>query len=97
VGCIAWGSGAWSRDGVRLLLETGADVDATEMNGLTALQVAAIIGQGTVARLLLEFGASIAAEDAFGWTALHRAARGGHMAVVQLLLEKGADIATETV
>ncbi|CAK9100631.1 unnamed protein product [Durusdinium trenchii] len=78
---------------VRLLLEAGADKDAADTDGSTALQFAA--GKGhchlKVVRLLLEAGADKDAADTDGSTALHFAARNGHLKVVQLLREAGAD------
>ncbi|KAH0557050.1 hypothetical protein GP486_005162, partial [Trichoglossum hirsutum] len=77
---------------VRLLLEKGADVTATDGDGMTALHWSACKGgDEAVVLLLLERGADIQAKYSGGGTALHRAARGGHEAVTKLLLAKGAD------
>ena len=78
---------------VRLLLEAGADKDATNGFGGTALCMAAREGHLEVARSLLEAGADkdAATTDVKGTTALFVAAREGHLNVARLLLEAGAD------
>ena len=76
---------------VRLLLEAGADKDAANTDGSTALFFAAQNGHLEVVRLLLEAGADKDAADTDGWTALHIAAQEGHLEVVRLLLEAGID------
>jgi len=77
---------------VELLLAAGADVDAKDEDGWTALHDAAWGGHAAVAELLLAAGADVNAQDNDGWIALHDAARNGHSAVVELLLEAGADV-----
>ncbi|CAK8994200.1 unnamed protein product [Durusdinium trenchii] len=80
---------------VRLLLEAGADKDAADTDGSTALQFAA--GKGhchlKVVRLLLEAGADKDAADTDGCTALGFAAYNGngHLEVVRSLPEAGTD------
>jgi ankyrin repeat protein len=70
---------------VRLLLEKGADVEAKDNNGGTALYRAAGSGHEAMVRLLLEKGADVEAKNNNGWMALYRAAGSRHEAVVQLL------------
>jgi hypothetical protein len=76
----------------RVLLEIGADVNATDADGRTALNVAAGRGHEEVARLLIENGAGINAKDNRERTALHLAAEKRHEAVARLLIGKEADI-----
>ena len=77
----------------KLLLEKGADVEAAQTDGVTALMLAAQGGHEAVAQLLLQHSADVAAARNDGATALMYAALGGHEAVAQLLLQHGADVA----
>jgi ankyrin repeat protein len=70
-----------------LLLDQGADVNATDHFGNTSLHLA--MRYPEVVRLLLERGAQVNARNAFGDTPLHRAV--GDKRVVELLLSAGAD------
>ena len=78
---------------VRLLIEHGAYLEATNPNNDTPLICAAEGNYETIVGYLLESGASVHAEDNFGWTPLHRAMvnRNGDR-VAQMLLTHGADI-----
>src|SRR5437773_1740233 len=76
---------------VRTLLQQGADVNAAQGDGMTALHWAAEHGDQDLAALLLQFGANAAAETRIGrHTPLHVAAKGGHAVVVRMLLEEKA-------
>src|SRR5699024_279691 len=66
---------------VRLLLDNGANVNATNVNQ-TALSYAAEYGHDAIVKLLLDKGADIDATEAFGWTALLHATDNGHEAAV---------------
>ena len=79
-------------DTVKLLLELGADINAKNNYGWTALIYAARWGNTDTVKLLLELGADINAKNNYGWTALIYAARWGNTDTVKLLLELGADI-----
>lgn len=76
---------------VRLLLESGADVNAKNALGQTSLLYASYAGFGRVAKLLVDKGASCRYQDSNGRSPLHYAAREGRPALVELLLGKGAD------
>jgi ankyrin repeat domain-containing protein 50 len=81
---------------VGLLLEKGADVDAKNNYGWTALHWAAMKGYSTVVvALLLKEAIKVDVKDNDGRTALHQAASNGHSAAVRLLVENGAGIATK--
>jgi len=77
---------------VALLLEKGADVDATDDFGTTALIRAADEGHTGSVALLLDRGADVNTTTDSGMTALIRAAEEGHTDTVVVLLEKGADV-----
>jgi len=81
---------------VQTLLEEGADVNAKDTYGFTALMTAAQKGHTEIVKLLLEKGADVNARNTSG-TALCAALRGGHTDIVKLLLEKGADVNAEMI
>jgi len=82
---------------VQTLLAKGADVNAAEGDGLTALHAAAEQGHVEVAELLISAGAELEASTRIGqYTALHLAARRGHGSVVQVLVGAGADVYATT-
>lgn len=69
----------------QLLLENGADVNATQMQGVTALQSAAHRGNLALVQLLVENGADLEMETSEGKTALSFAEEDGHEAVATFL------------
>ncbi len=78
---------------VRVLLKQGADVNAAQGDGMTALHWAAMHGFAEQARMLTFAGARLDAITRNGsYTALHLAARSGRAPVVQVLLDAGADV-----
>ena len=86
-----------ARDGnlarVRELLAAGADVDAPDHNGVTALMKASLNGLGAVVDVLLAAGADVnQADNNNGDTALMWASDLGHADVVRALIRAGADI-----
>ena len=87
---------AAARDGdleaVRKQLETGADVNAPEADGTSALLWAAYQSSPELVALLIEAGADPNAANAFGVTPLLQASRYGDAATIAALLEGGADI-----
>ena len=68
-----------SLDAVRLVLELGADVNATNDAGRTALHGAAHIRSDAIVQLLIDHGAQVNAEDLRGITPLMIAEGGGHV------------------
>ena len=84
-------------EAVRTLLEGGADVNAAQGDGMTALHIAAEAGNVEIARLLIEAHADVHAGSRIGgYTALHLAGGGAHASVVRVLLRAGADPAAVT-
>ncbi len=78
---------------VRALIGQGADVNAAEGDGMTALHWAAERGSQELATVLLRAGADPRAETRIGrHTPLHVAAKNGNPAVVRLLVDAGADV-----
>ena len=57
-------------DIAKMLIEAGADVNAKNYQGCTALITAARSNNAGVAKLLIANGADIGAKDNFDWTAL---------------------------
>ncbi|MBL0172888.1 MAG: ankyrin repeat domain-containing protein [Gemmatimonadaceae bacterium] len=82
---------------VRLLLRQGADVNAAQADGMTALHWAATRGDADLARMLVFAGARVEALTRNGnYTPLHLAARAGRAAAVKALLAGGADVKAVT-
>ena len=76
---------------LQMLLEKGANIEATNADGKTPLHTVVSNGLVELVKILLENGANTEAVDEEGWTPLHRAAFYGHVEIVQILLEKGAN------
>lgn len=78
-------------DDLQRLWAAGADVDARDRHGQTALMQAAVRGQAQVATWLIEHGAGLDHRAKYGVSALMLAVINGHTQVVQRLLDAGAD------
>ncbi len=84
---------------VKALLKSGADVNAAQGDGMTALHWAATNGDAPLVQMLLSAGANVRATTRLGGiTALHMASEGGHSEVVAALIAAGANpnLATST-
>src|SRR6185295_18160911 len=85
------------RDGVRTLLKQGADVGASQGDGMTALHWAADRGDAELAEMLVYAGANVAAVTRIGqYTPLHLATKAANAAVVETLLKAGASVSAKT-
>lgn len=73
----------------RLLIDSGADINAPGWMGGHPLHTAASAGHSETVKLLLEAGAEVDARQENGYTPLHFAANAD---VAQLLIEYGSDI-----
>lgn len=76
---------------VAVLLDAGADINAQDEVGRTALMEACVAFKKDVIRHLIERGADVNLCDNNGCTALMRAAYGGYVSLVEDLLANGAD------
>ena len=82
---------------LRALLKQGADVNAAQGDGMTALHWAATHGDLEEARMLISAGARVDVVTRNGnYAPLHLAARSGSTAVIRALLDAGADVAAKT-
>src|SRR5688572_18985921 len=77
---------------VRALLKQGADVNAAQGDGMTALHWAAARGDAAQVSMLVYAGARLEASTRNGnYTPLHLAARAGRAAAVKALVKAGAN------
>lgn len=70
-------------------------LDWSNLQGKTALHVAAIKGNEEFVRTLCDVGADIDMPDAQGNTPLHYASAWGHLHIIQLLIERGCQYAAK--
>lgn len=89
---LMYGCAGGHEEVVRVLLESGANVEDHNENGHTPLMEAASAGHVPVAKILLEHGAGINTHsNEFKESALTLACYKGHLEMVRFLLEAGAD------
>ena len=79
------------RAAIRAELGRGVDVNATQVDGTTALHWAAYYDDAETAALLVKAGANVNAANRYGVPPLTLASTNGNAAIVRLLLEAGAD------
>jgi ankyrin repeat-rich membrane spanning protein len=77
---------------VKDLLRCGADMNEKDVEGRTAIELAAEYGRTEIISLLLEHGADVNYRGNGKLTPLMRAAYTGRTETVRFLLEKGADV-----
>src|SRR5829696_8693537 len=83
---------AHDREAVKTLLKDGADVNAAQGDGMTALHWAARNGDAELTQMLLFAGANVKATTRLGgYTPLMMAASQGHAAVIASLVAGGSD------
>lgn len=87
-----WAAGVGMTDVIDRLIAAGADVEASDDWGSTALINAASSGKVDAVRHLLAAGADPRAHISDGRTALNLAVRGGKPAILAALLDAGADL-----
>ena len=81
-----------SIDELQRLLTSGADIDARDGHGQTALMLAAVEGYGHVVGWLVERGAALDHTAKYGLSALMLAVVRGHVDVVRRLTDVGASV-----
>ena len=81
---------------IKALVENGAEMDATNSEARTALQVASANGNMAVVAYLLETGANIHHVNEIGSTSIHMASHHGFAEIVQLLIDNRADLECRT-
>ncbi|XP_008978918.3 ankyrin repeat and SOCS box protein 3 isoform X1 [Callithrix jacchus] len=87
---LAASQGHWKI--VQILLEAGADPNATTLEETTPLFLAVENGQIDVLRLLLRHGANVNGSHSMcGWNSLHQASFQENTEIIKLLLKKGAN------
>ena len=84
-------AGAGNLQAVKEHLAKGLDINAKNKDGVTALQIATLLGQYEIAELLVQKGADVNAKANDGTTALHSAAFLGRHKEAKLLLENRID------
>ena len=77
---------------VNFLLDNGANLEASDGYGRTALMMATIDNHFSTANLLILRGANINPTDFWGQTPIHFAAAMGKRRMVELFIRRGADI-----
>ena len=77
---------------VRALIDSGADIEATDGTKWTALMRAATNGNTEATKLLLSKNASVVVKDVEGCTPMHHAALNGYPSVCKLHFDRGADL-----
>jgi hypothetical protein len=92
-------SPAWERairggdvETVRAMLANGADVDARDRHGQTALMIAAHHGHRDLVQTLVDAGAALNTTAKYHLTALMLAIIGGHALIARALIDAGADL-----
>ena len=76
---------------VRAQLNSGADANAADLDGTTALHWAAHLGDANMAEALVTAGAAVNARNAYGVRPISLACSSGSGRLVKLLLEAGAE------
>lgn len=85
-----WAASEGNDDIVQLLVEQGANINAQNFAGETALFIASTRGFDTIAHTLLENGANVHIANIDGATALHMAVANGNLSTSTLLVKYGA-------
>ena len=93
---LLWAAETGSLEQVKTLLSKGANINAKNEKGQTALMVAAWRKRLEIVRCLIDNGADVNATNQYGGTALMDAAMTGHLEVVKPLIDRGVDLHAKT-
>ena len=77
---------------IEQLISSGADVNAKDAFGSTALMMASSNGQKAVVEMLISAGADVNERDNGGMTALHSTAENANVSIAEILISAGADL-----
>ncbi|KAI3575665.1 ankyrin repeat-containing domain protein [Fusarium oxysporum f. sp. albedinis] len=80
---------------LELLLQSGADVNTSDVRGYTPLYMASLGGFIDIVEILTQKGAGLNVKTVAGETPLHASSAMGHLRVTQLLIQHGADAASK--
>jgi serine/threonine-protein phosphatase 6 regulatory ankyrin repeat subunit B len=94
---VFWAAVRDNAPAVKLLASRGANIEARDRKGLTALMCAARWGHSEGVVALLDAGANIEAVDGNGWSALMWAAFKGQSEMAAFLLDRGAVLETRDI
>lgn len=81
----------------RIMLELGADIEAKNKRGGTALQMA-VVGKCSIehAQMLIDAGANLESANLDGFTSAHAAAEVGYAEMIHFLSQAGANLEAQT-
>ncbi|RBA10433.1 hypothetical protein FPRO05_05022 [Fusarium proliferatum] len=83
------------RQVLEVLLQSGANVNTSDVCGLSPLHRHSVSGFIEIAEILIQKSAGLNMKSVAGETPLHCASRNGHLRVTQLLVQHGADVASK--
>ncbi|GJQ87538.1 hypothetical protein Trydic_g20640, partial [Trypoxylus dichotomus] len=77
---------------IKLLLRNGANVNYSDLNGLTPLTHAIVVGDKETIELLLIYNVDVNRRDKFNRAPLHKAIETRNTEIIEMLLKNGADV-----